>query len=308
MMKDTPEERGSKTVPQVTGIPGFHELHQQLQEDIKSLPGEKYQDQTNIMKNVIKQKMDHDLTLDTKDIGNLLSECNRGNSHFTSSYVNTPDQYKNTKPRGFDETKKLVDNFREKTANYPRHFSHEGSTVICVLLSMTSVATISFDNLPSIDQELINELLRPFNAFKVLSTPFKITFDEHKDFSATFQGKGGHPDIKLGFINSVIHPLQEYSKDFCQGTVPIEKDGDKIAVGKIVLDKKNIQRLTGINPSEKDESEVPVKRQPVAGRNAFELRTDIMQMALDYGIHNRITSDEIVSVAKKFYQFVENRR
>jgi hypothetical protein len=95
--------------------------------------------------------------------------------------------------------------------------------------------------------------------------------------------------------------------------VPVEKDGDKIEVGgKIVLNRKSIEKLIGVNNKSKSnpEEDAILRRQPVAGRNAFEIRSDILQMALDYATHNksRFTPEEIVGVAKKFYAFVENKR
>ena len=60
------------------------------------------------------------------------------------------------------------------------------------------------------------------------------------------------------------------------------------------------------------EEEVTVKRQAVSGRNAYEIRADVLQMAIDWTTdHNewgKKTEDDALALAKKFYQFVENRR
>src|SRR4051812_17046612 len=57
--------------------------------------------------------------------------------------------------KSVEDTKRIIDTFREKTAKYPKHISYEGSMVLCVLLSMKKVAVVSMNGLPSIDQELI---------------------------------------------------------------------------------------------------------------------------------------------------------
>ena len=46
-----------------------------------------------------------------------------------------------------------------------------------------------------------------------------------------------------------------------------------------------------------------------SGRNAFEIRSDIMQMAVDYGMKYNISDPHVVvNIAKLFYDFVENKR
>lgn len=96
-----------------------------------------------------------------------------------------------------------------------------------------------------------------------------------------------------------------------ENNVPIKNAGDKIIVGKnILLDKKEMKRLIGVDPSKDviDHDDIP-RRQSVAGKNAFEIRSDIMQMAVDYGLRNKISEpQEIVDIAKLFYEFVENKR
>lgn len=213
----------------------------------------------------------------------------------------------------------ILENFKNKMAVFPKHLSYEGSVVLCVLLSMSEIAYPHISNLPMVDQVLIRSLL-PANIGSNIEL-FEAKFDDRKDFLLKFTTRSRTESFDLTMFNSVAHPRPEDLKDAGTGVVPIEKDGDKIAVGgKILLNKKGIKRLIGVEPPRKVENttssneallvEESPKRQPVSGRNAFEIRSDIMQMALDYSISNKsnLTPEEIVEVARKFYQFVENRR
>jgi hypothetical protein len=67
----------------------------------------------------------------------------------------------------------------------------------------------------------------------------------------------------------------------------------------------------------KDEAkkfEVPVP--PIkAGKNAYEIRADVLQMAIEWSKFNstgngfiKPSDDQLLTLAKKFYTFVENRR
>ena len=213
----------------------------------------------------------------------------------------------------FSETKKMIETFREKVAKYPKHLSYEGSMVLCVLLSMKEIAHPSLNNLPMVDQTLIRALVP--NKFLGDLDYFSVTFDNEKDFDMKFSCRSESDPYLMTMFNSVAHPRPEDLKDIGAGVVPIEKNGDKISVGgKIMIDKKGIKRLIGMEPlkrdkrvDQEDEHTTP-RRQPVAGRNAFEIRTDIMQMAVDYGVYNKINDpNEIVEIAKQFYEFVENK-
>jgi hypothetical protein len=81
----------------------------------------------------------------------------------------------------------------------------------------------------------------------------------------------------------------------------------------LVLDQKRIQKLVGNTPPERvhEEEEFP-RRQPVANRNAYEIRADVLQMAIDWisktDEYRQKKDDDVVALAKKFYEFVEDRR
>lgn len=199
----------------------------------------------------------------------------------------------------------------KKTITFPKHLSYEGSVVLCVMLSMNEVAHPLLSNLPVTDQTLIRSLIS--KDISVNFDTFEVRFDEHKDFILKFATPPIYDtnEVVLTMFNSVAHPRPEDLKGV--GVVPVEKDGDKIEVGgKIVLNRKGIERLIGVDnkPKSEPEEEAIPRRQPVAGRNAFEIRSDVMQMALDYANHSKshLTPEEIVGVARKFYAFVENKR
>ena len=257
-------------------------------------------------------------------------EKNKNNPHPPSDNVNLDPALKEIKEirqkslenskelldaqgRRFEETKKLIENFRDKTAKYPKYISHEGSTVLCVFISVKTPPKVNITDLPLIDQQLIKTLVPE----KYFNSPFYVSFDKEKDFELTFYTLDDYELLypySLVMFNSVIHPRLE---DISDGQVKVENKGEKISVGGIVLDKKGIQKMIGIEPTQKNNSsDLPTRRQPVVGRNAYEIREDVLESAIDIvklsNVSNKRNidelSDEVLQVASKFYEFVENRR
>jgi hypothetical protein len=216
------------------------------------------------------------------------------------------------KKKTLAETKKMIENFRDNLAKYPKHLSYEGSTVLFVLLSLKAEAQVYLNNLPSVDSVTLRTA---FPSETDISFVW-VKFDENKDFIITCPSSD--PNAKnapFTFFNTVAHPRPEDLKDMGAGEIQVEKDGDKIAVGgKILLDKKGIKRLIGTEgprrESKTSEEDLPPRRQPVVGRNAYEIRADVLQMAVDWTTHSKEwrNEDDVVDVAKKFYAFVENKR
>ena len=225
------------------------------------------------------------------------------------------------------ESKRILENFKEKLINYPKHLSYDGSVVLCVMLSIGKTRGISLSGLPKTDRDLILSLLPPDAPQKMSKgdTLISIEFTETKDFVLTYSpidsleirvgdDKGWSPPVKpttiqLNFFNAVIHPEKQATTE-----VPVENDGEKVKVGSaLVLDQRRIQKLVGNSPKEDLDEEKNTRRQSVSGRNAYELRSDILAMALDYIGERKVWSDystpeKVVNVAKVFYSFVENRR
>lgn len=206
-----------------------------------------------------------------------------------------------------EEVRQMMHTFKERVANYPKHMSYEGSMVLCVLLSMKRVAAVNMRSIPLVDQTLIKSLLPK----EVDVSGFDVKFDDNKDFILIFNPQDNE-NITLTLFNTIAHPRPE---DLTPNSdVKVEADGERIAVGdKIKMNKRTIQKLFGHEQSEHSvEKEEPSQRRQVASnRNAYEIRADVLQMALDWSIAKNksgLSEEEVLQTAKKFYAFVENRR
>jgi len=235
---------------------------------------------------------------------------------------NNPD-YPAQKSKNFVETKKLLDTCREKMSNYPKYLSYEGSAVLCVMLSLKpDAATAHISNLPLVDQQTIRALV-PEKVNKNLDN-FTVKFDENKDFQLQFSYRTG-PEvgdidiIKLNMFNTVAHPRTSDIAQDGVNVVPVEDDGDVVKVGgKIFVDKRTIRTILGhpakeSSPKQNVDEEPFQKRQAVAGRNAYEIRADVLQMAIDWTRGEHVSSkytrpEDVLQLAKQFYTFVENKR
>jgi len=265
-------------------------------------------------KNVIPQKPtepkpDEEFTED--DLDDVITELELENeSELTGNndYTNTSE-----KKKSLDETKKLIENFRDKLAKYPKYsISIDGSTKLCVLLSLNSPAQVSFKQLPKEDQNILRESVKntPYSDISY----FYVMLDEGRDFKFVFSNDK-EEGIVVHMFNAITHPQLGKQHIGLFNDVPIRADGEKIAVGNIIIDKKHIKQRIGIDPSKKDVEQDDnnfSRRQSVAGRNAFELRNDLVQMSIDLLFHNnkndKVLPEEVVETAKVLYTFVENKR
>lgn len=214
--------------------------------------------------------------------------------------------------KSLDESKKLLTNFKSALMNISYYMSYEGSMVVCVLLSLDSstFTVVKMKALPDIDKNMILEIIG--NDCGMIIDSINVRFDEYKNFHCfvMYADKVGK---QFSLINTVANPRKEDLDDVINNTVSIKDDGDKISLGNgIVVDKKHIQRLIGVIPVENkkesiDPETIPM-RQSVSGRNAFEIRTDVLQMSLDFSRGKNYTEEQIIATAKKFYSFVENKR
>jgi hypothetical protein len=218
--------------------------------------------------------------------------------------------------RKMEEVKQLVQTFHEKVANYPKHMSYEGSMVLCVLLSMKKVAAVGMRNIPSVDQTLIRSLLPK----DVEVSGFDVKFDDNKDFILIFNPHD-NSDLTLTLFNTVAHPRPcDITSTDGIDVVPVEEDGEVVKVGgRILVDKRTVRTILGqpckdSTPPQAVEEQYK-KQQPSVNRNAYEIRADVLQMAIDWskvedsgGGYRKPSDDQLLSLAKKFYSFVENRR
>ncbi len=217
------------------------------------------------------------------------------------------------KKKAIEESRKLIDTFSKNLATYPKPLTYEGSVVFCVAISVNEGTSINLNGLPQTDKELIISQL-PQDAVEKLQAfqaSINVEFDEMRDFVLTYHASKVEP-VKLKYFNTVIHPQK-----LPDTNVPVEKADGKVTVGThLVLDQRRIAKLVGIAPHEKhkdknEDEDFPQRRQPVSGRNAYEIRADVLQMAIDW-IHSndQFHKDEndVLNLAKKFYSFVEDRR
>jgi hypothetical protein len=279
MMYDTPEERGCQP-PNGIVIDNSKAVI-----DRGLTPSE--------LKNIVQEAAGQKITT---SVTKVIEACNQSSE--------TP-----AKRKSIEESKKLIESFKEKLGAYPKYLTYEGSVVLCVMVSINEGEGINISGLPQVDRDLIISQLPP-NAIAQIAkheASLNVEFDEIKDFILTYKSDGA--PVKLHFFNAVIHPQK-----LPDTNVPVEQDGGKVMVGSaVVLDQKRIQKLIGVAPQEKpkDEEEYTPRRQAVAGRNAYEIRADVLQMAFDWAAdqgNKYTTPDDILNVAKKFYEFVEDRR
>lgn len=301
MMNSTPVERGCQAPVGTNGTP--EDWVRQPQTSNKAIPPlyEKLRQGSGLTSS--------DLNAIVEEIGGkpvitpvakVIDACNQPNE--------TP-----AKKKSIEESRKLLDTFKEKVATYPKCLTYEGAVVLCVMLSVNVADRFNLDGLPAEDKSLIISLLPECATahLKRFDATIGVEFDNERDFIMTYKQKDADP-VVLKFFNTVIHPQRLESN-----AVPVEGDGEKISLGgKLVFDKKRIQQLVGAGrfselsaPRKDDEEEFP-RRQPVSGRNAYEIRADVLQMAFDWAAQENkyTTPEDIIGVAKKFYEFVEDRR
>ena len=210
------------------------------------------------------------------------------------------------RPEALAETKKLMQTFHKRMEKYAKHLSIDGATIICVKLALHSPAEINIGTLPDSDQVIIQELINntPFRNSK----KFYAMMDELKDFQIIFSENREDGSIFYLF-NTVIHPPLNKTMD-----VSVDANTDTIRIaGKEFPSREKLLRLAGV-PASKNEDVVnePSHRQAVSGRNAYEIRADVLQMAIEW-TGNRDTchiknEGDVIELARKFYSFVENRR
>ena len=209
-------------------------------------------------------------------------------------------------PEALEETRRWTQNYMKKMKEYPKDISHEGSTVLCVLLSMNKSAVLEMNKMPDDDQQIIRSVLpAKYNT----ASEFHVSFDEDYDFILKFYMGDEKVGYTLTLFNTIIHPQTLVGED-----IPIEADDDAIRIaGQEFPNKEKLQRLAGVPITKsKRVNDDPPHRQPVAGRNAFELRCDLVSMAMELLFHNNknneISPEKVVASANILYRFVENKR
>lgn len=198
--------------------------------------------------------------------------------------------------------------------------SYEGSMIISSLIAVSDkgIANINLNQLPEADRSIISKVSAGYAA-----KGFSVSFDSYKNFVCYADDnvvcytndnryeKGSGKFILGNRITSI--PPNE-SNRFGNSDVRVEDKGKQIVIGdKIRLEKDRIQNLVA---SVDNTSASPIRegyqpRHKVAGRNAFEIRTDILEISYDFVKTNskgEMKVEDVVDVAWQLYNFVENRR
>jgi hypothetical protein len=236
-------------------------------------------------------------------------------------------------------TRNIADNYKPSdTENAVRKFmtdawqggiqyiSHEGSTIVSALIAVCdcSPAPVSLKQLPDGDRNIINELVYKLVGNRYDTKTFWVKFDDYKNFEFSMETdtqktkeiKKNEVHFTIGNRVSSIPPAEtsRFGND-----VKIERKGKDILIGdRIKLEKNKVQ--AAVQPSHEDHRPASrnggfTPRQKVAGRNAYEIRQDLIENAIDVIKLSNSTknsnsddiTDEILNVATRLYEFVENK-
>lgn len=245
-----------------------------------------------------------------------ISELERQPEPLSKSF--NPPEINITSPnisKSVEESKKIIQSFQDKISNYPKRLSYEGSTILCVLLSLkkeNSKVYGTIHNLPEEDRNLFQE------HFPQSPVPleFYVEFDNNKDFDISFNPSSDEKARTIKFINSVANPVNSIG-----GQIPVEREDDQIKIGgRLKVDANLIKKMVNPNATfytsdEKKEKDYTPQPRQQTNKNAYEIRTEVLKMAVDFsmalnskGHLNTHTDDDVLKIAKKFYGFVENKR
>ncbi len=194
--------------------------------------------------------------------------------------------------------------------------SPEASMYISALIGIedNGSAIIVLNKLPEDDQEKIKSIIKKHSHPSYFPTHINVRFDKYKNFQFDVDKNGELIPVCFGnWVASI--PPEEAAKSRSGLEVKIEQNGQEILIGdKIKLEKNRIQNLLqtpdSLSASGPSQHKTVTPRQKTSGRNAYEIRADIMELAVDWALHlNRTTMNEndVLSIAEAFYKFVENK-
>ncbi len=218
-----------------------------------------------------------------------------------------------------EATKQLMETMRgtKKLNNALQWISHEGSVIMSALAAVAgeSGTLIQLSKLPEDDQLIIRDVLGD-SIYGASSAAVHIFFnlDEHKNFECDIPvANAKSPRIKF-ILGNRVASIPPDEALYGKSDVKIEQKGGDIIIGdRIKLEKNKIQN--SIQPVESVSSVSPPHsdarpKQKVSGRNAYEIRADVLEMALDFVkfLNKKGTSsDDVLDVADAFYEFVEHK-
>ena len=246
------------------------------------------------------------------------------NSKNLLNYIkNSPERVVEEDIKPETDTDKAVKSFFNKLLEIKKQkvdpniywMSHEGSTIVCALISISENGStyISLSQLPEVDRILVNRILQKRNCKQCASKGFSVQFDEYKNF--VFVASISITENEVFTMGNRVASIPPHESSKFGVDVKVERRGKDVVIGdRIVVDKSKFQNFGGgepaLNGSINNNKELQ-KKQRVSGRNAFELRSDLIEMAMDLLFHNnkndKISPEEVVETARTLYIFVENK-
>ena len=216
---------------------------------------------------------------------------------------------------------RIVKNFLSKKGGLTiKYLSYEGSLMISALTGVGSVY-IAMSQLPEGDRKIINDIVQDMTKKRVEIFSIWASFDKYKNFVTHIASSNPSVDeVEFTLGNRVASIPPNESSRTGGSDVKVERKGTSILIGdRIKLEKERIQNLAQSNDSVQNNNNGyrnPPRPQKASGRNAFEIREDILESAIDvvkismgsdkYNVDE--FSDEVLRVSEKFYEFVENKK
>lgn len=217
------------------------------------------------------------------------------------------------------ETRKLTEadqaekKFRENKSGPIQWISYEGSMILCSLVSVTDDgnAFINMSQLPKEDQDIVFHM----TGKKVLNG-FRAAFDDYKNFDCYIGDNVDKESSSTRFTlgNRVASIPPHESSRFGNVDVKVERKGKDILIGdRIKIERNKLQNLASPTDPTNNGANRGLgfqPRQKVSGRNAYEIRADVLEMALDFAKtqgDKKLDSDDVLDIAEAFYGFVEHK-
>lgn len=227
------------------------------------------------------------------------------------AYVQSLPEKKDTPPRPLTETDHAVRKFMTgKWQGKIPYLSHEGSTILSAIIAVSDGGYVFLGDsqLPENDRLVLREAVQTHFGSVGFPASFRVTLDEYKNFEFSFDKDSRK--ITLGNRVASVPPNESSPGGL---DVKVERRGKEILIGnQIKLERSRIQNLVNQpDPTNNGANRGGFSpRQKVAGRNAYEIRSDVLEMALDWAKNSdnkKLDTDDVLEIAEAFYSFVEHK-
>lgn len=273
-------------------------------------------------------KLDDDFN---KKLNRISSSCSAGEkAGLLSGVISGADVYKN---------------FHNNMKTYPAYMSVEGATILNV--AFATEQSVTLDKFPDNDIKIINQQLDKLENHRIDRSVFTVKLDDTKDFELYFNDVdfklecGG---VKIRLFNTVIHPEPINTIGvpvMIDGKLLVEASPLDVKVKDGTLELNGVagrfKYLAGITNKEEFKSETPPAKKQVTlqennepviikNKNAYEIRNEVLTNTISWvKWHTDTTialvgkdktvlgeidrsSERLLSLARKFYDFVENKK